>query len=108
MGEVHHMPQPTRMERFKMWARRNEDKLVVGGIITGTVAFGALLVFGIKADNKYRAEQAAKAAKELRDWTNDMNDWLNAEREVGHLVYPLADGRYLTVAAEAAQQTVVK
>lgn len=91
----------TKMQKFKSWMKSHPDEIAFTTITVGSIAaFVALVVYATKVEKTMEIDWAAHVA--------DVTAWTNEQLANGNQIYALADGRYLTVAADALQEIVVK
>jgi len=91
----------TKWEKTKKWASRNAEPLLAVGAIGSVVAFSVWF-------SKAVAEENRQAIANYNAWADDMNQWVDEEREAGNAIYPLIDGTYLVASEDLNLQVVEK
>lgn len=91
----------TRKQKLKRWVDDHRYELALTSFygVVGTAFVGLIAVANRNDRKRVEAWNA---------YAHEMNAWLNDEHNAGNVVYRLDDGRYLTVDANAPQETVIK
>jgi hypothetical protein len=98
----------TKRQKFKSWCADNRENLAVAGVGSFFVAaYGYVFYASVKEANQAVAQAHQEHVAYLQ-WRDETNTWLNDQRNAGNAVYQLEDGRFLTVAADAPQETVIR